>query len=270
MSVHPKTALAQTHAEQSASALAHLTGVAQHDIAIILGSGWMNDADRLGPSGGDYPVTDMPHFERPEAEGHSGAFRSVDADGKRVLVFLGRTHYYEGHGVDAVTHRVRTAAAAGCKTLILTNACGSINPDWGPGTPVLIKDHINFTGTSPLHGANFVDLTDLYSKRLRDVCHSIEPDLAEGVYIQFPGPMYETAAEITMAKNMGADLVGMSTALEAIVARSVGMEIMGLSLVTNYATGIAKHPHSHAEVLAAGQAAAGRMSDFLAKVIREL
>ena len=270
MTTHPQTALAQTHAEESASALAHLTGVGQHDVAIILGSGWMSDADRLGPSKGDFPVTDMPHFEKPAAEGHHGSFRSVEADDKRVLVFLGRTHYYEGHGVDAVTHRVRTAAAAGCKTLILTNACGSINPDWPPGTPVLIKDHINFTGTSPLHGANFVDLTDLYSARLRRLAQEIEPGLPEGVYIQFPGPMYETAAEITMAKNMGADLVGMSTALEAIVGRAVGMEIMGLSLVTNFATGIAKHPHSHQEVLAAGQAAAGRMSEFLAKVIRQL
>lgn len=270
MTVHPRTALATTQAEESASALAHLTGVARHDVAVILGSGWMNDADRLGPASVDFPVTDMPHFERPEAEGHSGSFRSVDADGTRVLVFLGRTHFYEEHGVDAVTHRVRTAAAAGCRTLILTNACGGINPDWHPGTPVLIKDHINFTGVSPLHGAHFVDLTDLYSARLRRLCQEIEPGLAEGVYIQFPGPMYETAAEITMAKNMGADLAGMSTALEAIVGRSLGMEILGLSLVTNYATGIAKHPHSHAEVLAAGQAAAGAMSELLAKVIRKL
>ena len=270
MTVHPRTALAMQHAEESASALAHLSGVARHDVAVILGSGWMSDADRLGPSKADYPVTDMPHFERPAAEGHSGSFRSVDADDKRVLVFLGRTHFYEEHGVDAVTHRVRTAAAAGCTTLILTNACGGINPDWHPGTPVLIKDHINFTGVSPLHGAHFVDLTDLYSARLRKLCREIEPTLDEGVYMQFPGPMYETAAEITMAKNMGADLVGMSTALEAIVGRSVGMEILGLSLVTNYATGIAKHPHSHAEVLATGQAAAGLMSDLLAKVIRQL
>ncbi len=258
------------HAEESASALAHLTGVARHDVAVILGSGWMSDADRLGPSKADFRVTDMPHFERPLAEGHPGSFRSVDADGTRVLVFLGRTHFYEGHGVDAVTHRVRTAAAAGCKTLLLTNACGGINPDWPPGTPVLIKDHINFTGVSPLHGADFVDLTDLYSARLRHIAHEIEPSLPEGVYMQFPGPMYETAAEITMAKNMGADLVGMSTALEAIVGRAAGMEIMGLSLVTNYATGIAKHPHSHAEVLAAGKAAAGRMSEFLAEMIGKM
>jgi purine-nucleoside phosphorylase len=267
---HPLTEVAQRHAEESASALAHLTGVARHDIAVILGSGWMQDADRLGPSNADYRVTDMPHFERPAAEGHPGSFRSVDADGKRVLVFLGRTHFYEGFGVDAVTHRVRTAAAAGCKVLILTNACGGLNPDWPPGTPVLIKDHINFTGASPLHGAEFVDLTDLYSSRLRKVARKIDPSLAEGVYMQFPGPMYETAAEITMAKNVGADLVGMSTALEAIVGRAEGMEILGLSLVTNYATGIAKHPHSHAEVLAAGKAVSGRMSEFLAQVIRKI
>jgi len=270
VTVHPQTDLAMRHAEESASALAHLTGVARHDVAIILGSGWMSDADRLGPSKADFRVTDMPHFERPLAEGHPGSFRSVDADSHRVLVFLGRTHFYEGHGVDAVTHRVRTAAAAGCKVLILTNAAGGIRPDWAVGTPVLIKDHINFTGASPLHGADFVDLTDLYSSRLRRLARELDPSLEEGVYMQFPGPMYETAAEITMAQRIGADLVGMSTALEAIVGRAAGMEIMGLSLVTNLATGVAKHAHSHAEVLAAGKAASGRMSEFLAEVIRNL
>ena len=270
MSVHPKTALAQTHAEQSASALAHLTGVAQHDIAIILGSGWMNDADRLGPSGGDFPVTDMPHFERPEAEGHSGAFRSVDADGKRVLVFMGRTHLYEERGVDAVTHTVRTAAAAGCRTVVLTNGCGGLDPSWSPGTPVLIRDHINLTGTTPLHGAHFVDLTDLYSPRLRAICQGLEPGLPEGVYAQFRGPMYETPAEIEMVRRMGGTLVGMSTALEAIVARSLGMEILGISLVTNLAAGMSGQPLNHEEVLDAGRQAATRMGDLLARVIRQV
>ncbi len=183
-------------------------------------------------------VTDLPYFSPPAVEGHAGRVRSVDADGTRVLVFLGRTHLYEEHGVDAVTHGVRTAAAAGCRTVVLTNGCGGLDPSWSPGTPVLIRDHINLTGTSPLHGAHFVDLTDLYSPRLRAVCKEIEPTLAEGVYAQFHGPMYETPAEIGMVRAIGGTLVGMSTALEAIVSRSLGMEVLGLSLVTNLAAGM--------------------------------
>jgi purine-nucleoside phosphorylase len=154
--------------------------------------------------------------------------------------------------------------------MILTNGCGGLNPEWVPGTPVLIKDHINFTGNSPLHGAHFVDLTDLYSSRLRAMCHEVEPALPEGVYVQFPGPMFETPAEITMVRNMGGTLVGMSTALEAIVARSLGMEILGISLVTNLAAGMSGEPLNHEEVLQAGKDAAVRMGDLLAKIIAKI
>jgi purine-nucleoside phosphorylase len=196
--------------------------------------------------------------------------RSIDADGTRVLVFLGRTHLYEERGVDAVTHAVRTAHFAGCGTVVLTNGCGGLDPAWSPGTPVLIRDHINLTGASPLHGAHFVDLTNLYSPRLRAMCQELEPGLAEGVYAQFRGPMYETPAEIGMVAAIGGTLVGMSTALEAIVARSLGMEILGLSLVTNLAAGMTGEPLNHEEVLEAGKAAATRMGDLLARVIRGL
>jgi purine-nucleoside phosphorylase len=151
--------------------------------------------------------------------------------------------------------------------MVLTNGCGGLDPGWTPGTPVLIRDHINFTGTTPLHGAHFVDLTDLYSHRLRELCQQIEPSLPEGVYMQFRGPMYETPAEVEMARRMGATLVGMSTALEAIVARSLGMEVLGLSLVTNLAAGMSGHPLSHAEVLAAGKASASRMTNLLGRII---
>jgi len=192
---------------------------------------------KIGDRVTEFSVTDVPHFSAPAVAGHAGRIRSVKVNGKRVLVFLGRTHFYEGKGVDAVTHVVRTAAAAGCETMILTNGCGCLNPEWTPGTPVLIKDHINFTGNSPLHGAHFVDLTDLYSSRLRAMCHEVDPDLPEGVYVQFPGPMYETPAEITMVRNMGGTLVGMSTALEAIVARSLGMEILGIHLSPTWPQG---------------------------------
>ncbi len=268
--VNAQTDLLNTAARESAAVIATLCGSDKHDIAIVLGSGWVPAAEMIGTSVTEFDMTEVPHFSAPGVAGHAGRIRSVDINGKRVLVFLGRTHFYEGKGVDAVTHLVRTAAAAGCDTMILTNGCGGLNPEWSPGTPVLIKDQINFTGNSPLHGAHFVDLTDLYSSRLRAMCHEVEPTLPEGVYVQFPGPMYETPAEITMVRNMGGTLVGMSTALEAIVARSLGMEILGISLVTNLAAGMSGEPLNHEEVLQAGKDAAVRMGDLLAKIIAKI
>jgi purine-nucleoside phosphorylase len=270
VTTHRSTIEAQSKAEEAAAVLASLTGSATHDIAVVLGSGWVPAADLLGITLADFPVTDLPHFSPPAVEGHAGRVRSVDADGKRVLVFLGRTHLYEELGVDAVTHAVRTAAAAGVRTVVLTNGCGGLDPSWSPGTPVLIKDHLNLTGASPLHGAHFVDLTDLYSPRLRALCRTLEPTLPEGVYAQFRGPMYETPAEITMVRNIGGTLVGMSTALEAIVARSLGLEVLGISLVTNLAAGMSGQALNHLEVLEAGNAAATRMGDLLARLLREV
>lgn len=268
MTQHPSTLAAQQNARESAAAIATLTGVPSHEIAVVLGSGWAPAADLLGTTVADIPITDVPHFAAPVVDGHGGRLRSVDADGVPVLVFLGRTHLYEERGVDAVTHGVRTAAAAGCRVVVLTNGCGGLDPSWSPGTPVLIRDHINLTGASPLHGAHFVDLTDLYSPRLRAACREIDPTLADGVYAQFRGPMYETPAEIGMVRAIGGSLVGMSTALEAIVSRAEGMEILGLSLVTNLAAGMSGAPLDHEEVLAAGQAAAERMGTLLAQIIR--
>lgn len=270
MTSHPLTIEAQARAEESAITLAALTGVDRHDVAVVLGSGWVPAADLLGTTICEFAVTELPHFSAPVVAGHAGRVRSIEAGDLRVLVFLGRTHLYEERGVDAVTHAVRTAAAAGCRTIVLTNGCGGLDASWSPGTPVLIRDHINLTGASPLHGAHFVDLTDLYSKRLRALCSELEPGIAEGVYAQFHGPMYETPAEIAMVRAIGGTLVGMSTALEAIVARSLGMEILGLSLVTNLAAGMTGEALNHEEVLAAGNASAERMGALLARVIRGL
>jgi purine-nucleoside phosphorylase len=172
--------------------------------------------------------------------------------------------------VDAVVHAVRTAAAAGCRVVILTNGCGGLDPAWSPGTPVLISDHLNLFGVTPLRGATFIDMTDLYSSRLRAVARDIDPSLDEGVYAQFLGPQYETPAEIAMVRALGGTLVGMSTVQEAIAAREAGMEILGLSLVTNLAAGMTGEPLSHEEVLAAGKASAARMGSLLAQVIRRL
>lgn len=270
ISINSKTDQLNRAAHESALAITSLSGVDKHDIAIVLGSGWVPAAERIGTQIAEFSVPEVPHFSEPAVAGHAGKIRSVDINGKKVLVFLGRTHFYEEKGVDAVTHIVRTSAAAGCKTMILTNGCGGLDSEWSPGTPVLIKDQINFTGNSPLHGAHFVDLTDLYSSRLRALCHEVEPNLPEGVYVQFPGPMYETPAEIAMVRNMGGTLVGMSTALEAIVARSLGMEILGISLVTNLAAGMSGEPLNHEEVLQAGKDAATRMGDLLAKIIAKI
>jgi purine-nucleoside phosphorylase len=162
---------------------------------------------------------------------------------------------------------VRTAALAGCRTIVLTNGCGGLRETWSPGTPVLISDHINLTGRSPIEGAHFVDLTDLYSSRLRALCHEVDPSLDEGVYVQFPGPHYETPAEIRMVGAIGGHLVGMSTALEAIAAREAGMEVLGISLVTNLAAGMSGEPLNHEEVLEAGRAAASRMGDLLGRIV---
>ncbi|MGH3448114.1 MAG: purine-nucleoside phosphorylase [Nocardioidaceae bacterium] len=256
-----------TLAKQAADALQETTGIAHHDIALVMGSGWVPAAEALGQRLAEVSASDLPGFAPPAVEGHAGTIRSVDADGATALVFLGRTHYYEGHGVAAVVHGVRMAAAAGCRAIVLTNGCGGLRPEWAPGTPVLIKDHINLTSTSPIVGATFVDLTDLYSPRLRALCSEAEPSLDEGVYVQLRGPQYETPAEIAMVRAIGGDLVGMSTTLEAIAAREAGMEVLGLSLVTNAAAGMTGEPLNHEEVLAAGKAAATRMGGLLASVV---
>jgi purine-nucleoside phosphorylase len=257
-------------AREAAATLATLTGVDRHDVAVVLGSGWVPAADLIGTATHDLAVTELPGFSAPAVEGHAGRLRSVVAGDRRVMVLLGRTHLYEGRGEAAVVHAVRTAAAAGCRVVVLTNGCGGLDPSWTPGTPVLISDHVNLTGRSPLVGARFVDLTDVYSPRLRALCRTVDPSLPEGVYVQFPGPHYETPAEIRMVRTLGGDLVGMSTTLEAIAAREAGLEVLGLSLVTNLAAGMTGEPLDHEEVLAAGRAAATRMGSLLAQVVAQL
>ncbi|MFV9424777.1 purine-nucleoside phosphorylase [Microbacterium sp. S1037] len=258
-------------AAAAAADIARLSGVEHHDIAVTLGSGWGRAAELIGEETASFPATEVVGFSKPALEGHVGTLRSVRTPGgKNVLVIGARTHYYEGHGVRRVVHSVRTAAATGATTMILTNGAGGIRETWKPGQPVLISDHINLTADSPLEGATFIDLTDLYSKRLRDLARSIDPTLDEGVYTQFRGPHYETPAEVQMAKTIGGHIVGMSTSLEAIAARQAGMEILGFSLITNLAAGIQKTPLSHEEVLEAGREAEPVISALLARVVNAL
>ncbi|MFB9376738.1 purine-nucleoside phosphorylase [Kineococcus gynurae] len=261
-------------AETAAARLAELSGVPRHDVALVLGSGWAAAADEIGETVATVPATELPGFLPPAVVGHAGVARSiaVQRPGQEPLhaLVLPRTHFYENHGVRAVAHGVRTARAAGCRTVVLTNGCGGLDPEIGPGSPVLIADHLNLTGASPLEGPTFVDLTDLYSARLRELARTVDADLPEGVYVQFRGPHYETPAEVRMAGVMGGSLVGMSTTLEAIAARHVGLEILGLSLVTNLAAGVSAQPLSHQEVLDAGREAAPRCSRLLAGIVPQL
>jgi purine-nucleoside phosphorylase len=258
-------------AAEAAAQIAEKTGVDRHDIALTLGSGWGRAADLIGETIATIPATEIIGFSRPALVGHVGTLRSIALPGgKHALVIGARTHYYEGHGVRRVVHSVRTAAATGAKTMVLTNGAGGIKSSWTPGTPVLISDHINLTGASPLEGATFIDLTDLYSSRLRGIARSVDPSLDEGVYCQFRGPQYETPAEVQMAKIVGGHIVGMSTALEAIAARQAGMEVLGMSLVTNLAAGIQSTPLSHEEVLEAGRNAEPVISALLARIVGAL
>jgi purine-nucleoside phosphorylase len=259
-------------AAEAAAFLAESTGVAHHDVALVLGSGWGKAADLLGETVAEVASETIPGFSAPAVAGHLSTTRSIrytaaDGQPRHALVLGSRTHLYEGRGVRRVVHGVRTAAATGAGVVVLTNGCGALNRAWRPGTPVLIADHLNLTATSPLEGATFADMTDLYAARLRDLARRVAPDLPEGVYAQFRGPQYETPAEVRMAGIMGADLVGMSTAVEAIAARHAGLDVLGLSLATNLAAGISPEPLSHAEVIEAGDAAGPRISALLASIV---
>jgi len=263
----PPTAVAQL----AAAEIARRTGVEQHDVALTLGSGWGRAAERLGEVVARIPAEEVPGFSPSGIPGHSGTLTSVRLpNGLHALVIGARTHFYEGKGVRRVVHSVRAAAAAGARVMVLTNGAGGIDPAWAPGTPVLISDHINLTAASPLEGATFIDVTDLYARRLRDLAREVEPDLDEGVYVQFRGPQFETPAEVRMARAIGGTIVGMSTALEAIAAREAGVEVFGISLITNLAAGISDGPLNHEEVLEAGRSAATRMGDLLGRLVPQL
>ena len=193
----------------------------------------------------------------------------------RVAMLLGRVHLYEGHDPHAVVHGLRTVAAAGATIAVLTNGAGFLRREWSVGQCVLICDHLNLTGRSPLTGQNpptpyagrFVDLTDAYSPRLRALARTVDPTLADGVYLGLHGPHFETPAEIRMGATLGADLVGMSTVLETIAARHLRMEVLGLSLATNLAAGLSPTPLNAQEVLDAGAAAGPRIGQLLADIL---
>lgn len=255
------------------------------EVALVLGSGWKAAAAELGPTDVTMPTAYLPGFVAPTVAGHAGSVSCVRAGERAVLVLSGRSHLYEGRTPAEVVHPVRTAVAAGARAVVLTNAAGSLRGDLGPGQAVLVRDHINLTGASPLSGPpppapyapRFVDLTDLYTPRLRQLARTVDPGLPEGVYAGLLGPHFETPAEVAMLRGAGADLVGMSTVLEAIAVRHLGAEVLAISLVTNFAAGVAgeepggtpapAHPIDHREVLATGEAAAASIGRLLGKLL---
>ena len=250
-----------------------------HEMLVVLGSGWAESVPALEALSSapvqTMDVGDIPGFKKPTALGHGGALKSISIGGTSVLLLTGRTHLYEGRGVHAVVHGVRTAYALGCRTVVLTNGAGCLRTEWPVGTPVVIRDHINLTAHSPLTGDNapaplagrFVDLTDAYNESLRALVRSVEPSIHEAVYLGLHGPHFETPAEIRMAATFGADMVGMSTVLETIAARHLGMNVLALSLATNLASGLSGNKLSGEEVIQVGKDSSKKVGDLLGRIL---
>lgn len=262
---------AQELADQAAGQVADRLG-GGFDAAVVLGTGWDDAVAELGELEAQIPTAGVDGFHASRVAGHSGTVAAVAAGDRRLLVFRGRVHLYEGNSAAAVTHGVRTAAALGCGAIVLTNAAGGLRANYRVGRPVVISDHLNLTGASPTEGTEwgtdrFVNLLDAYSPRLRAIAAEVDPETPDGVYAGLRGPHFETPAEIHMLRVMGADLVGMSTVLEAIAARHCGLEVLGVSLVTNLAAGMAADGPSHQEVLDAGAASGARVGRLLRGVI---
>lgn len=203
--------------------------------------------------------------------GHAGKFVFGKLGMASVVLMKGRVHLYEGHSPRLVTSGIRWLAEQGCEQLILTNAAGTLNPNFAPGSWMMLSDHLNLTATSPLEGPDFVDLSVAYDAgwraAFREAAVATGMALHEGVYAGLRGPQYETPAEIRMVRTLGADAVGMSTVLETIQARSLGMKVAAFSCLTNWAAGITAAHLDHHEVLETGKQAAQAMIELLQKVI---
>ena len=274
--------------DQAQTAAAHIRLQTPHTtrVGIILGSG-------LGAFGSQVvdptviPYSTIPHFPQSTVEGHHGNLILGTVSGVPVAVMQGRVHAYEGYAMNEVTFPTRVLGLLGCRTLIVTNAAGGINPTYQPGSLVAIADHINLTGTNaalgpneprfaqtPTAGLRFFDMSTAYSPALRAIAHEEatrqDVPLAEGVYLAVLGPSFETPAEIRAFRTLGADLVGMSTVHEVIVARHMGLDVLGLSLVTNYAAGVTQDLIHHEEVMEIGRLAEARFTALIKSILPRL
>jgi purine-nucleoside phosphorylase len=257
-------------------------------VGIILGSGLGAFAAQVdAETRTTIPYAAIPHFPQSTVEGHSGNLILGHIAGVPVAVMQGRVHAYEGYSIDQVTFPTRVLGLLGCRTLIVTNAAGGIDPAYRPGTLVAISDHINLTGTNaalgpneprfactPTAGLRFFDMSAAYSPALRAIAQqaseSLGYNLPEGVYLAVLGPSFETPAEIRAFATLGATLVGMSTVHEVIVARHMGLEVLGLSLVTNSAAGVSAEVINHEEVMEIGRQAESRFTALLTTILPHL
>jgi purine-nucleoside phosphorylase len=240
---------------------------------VVLGSGLGSFVDAMDVSL-SVPLGHVAGLPVSAVNGHSGKIVFGTLAGVSIVVMQGRVHLYEGHLERAVTAGIRLLAALGIRNLLLTNAAGTINPDLRPGTWMLISDHLNLTGKSPLTGGpNFLDMTEVYSIELRErfLAAAVQHDITlnEGVYAATPGPQYETPAEIRMFRTLGADAVGMSTVLEAIQARALGIRVAGISCLTNWGAGLSKRAPVHGEVLKMGKSAGPELARLVFAVVSE-
>jgi len=265
-------------AAEAADILATLTGVEGHDVAVILGTGLFEAAGCLGTTNEQVPFARLPGFAEEVPGGQLPEVWSTSFAGHNLLVFLGRSHLYQGFSPCEVAHPVRTAMASGCSTVVITNASGSLDENLTPGDLVLVRDHLNLTASSPLTGlakgqggrTPFVDLTDAWSPRLRQIARQVDGSLSEGVYAQLPGPNFETPAEIRMLRALGADLVGMSSVIEAIAARHLGADVLGISVVTNPAAGLAPGAVSAISLVELARTRAEPLGSLVREVVSRL
>ena len=250
------------------------------ELAIILGSGLGSIADCLEERE-TLPYEQIPGFPKSTVSGHADQLVFGRMKGKPIVAMQGRFHYYEGHSMRQLCFPIYVLRMLGVKTIVITNACGGINPDFEPGDLMLITDHINLYGPNPLIGDNderfgprFPDMTEVYDRSLRDFSRekakALGIPLREGVYAFFTGPCYETAAEIRAFAVLGADAVGMSTVPEAIAAHYLGMKVLGIACITNMATGLAKTHHSHEEVLRTANEASRTFCRLLENILPEI
>jgi purine-nucleoside phosphorylase len=250
------------------------------DVAIVLGSGLGDFADGLGEAM-TTPYSEIPHWPASAIVGHAGKLVVGTLAGKKVAALSGRAHFYEGHDLRTVTFATRVMGVLGVRRLILTNAAGGINTSFKPGTLMIIDDHINLLGSSPLVGPNedrfgqrFPDMTEVYSRRLRGIADAAAGAkaiaVAHGVYVALHGPSYETPAEIRFLRTIGADAVGMSTVPEALVARHMDMEVLGISCITNPAAGVLPEPLRHEEVMEVARRVKGEFSALLEGIVERL
>jgi purine-nucleoside phosphorylase len=250
------------------------------DVGIVLGSGLGDFTSSLRESV-TIPYGEIPHWPASAVIGHAGNLVVGTLRGKRVAALSGRAHFYEGHTMQVATFATRVLGLLGVKQLILTNAAGGINLNFKPGTLMVIDDHINLMGTNPLVGTNddrfgprFPDMTEAYSKRLREVAddaaNATGVPVARGVYVAVHGPSYETPAEIRYLRTIGADAVGMSTVPETIVARHMGIDVLGISCITNPAAGVLPKPLVHDEVMEVARRVRAEFSALLEAIIERL